>query len=169
MTPMSTKPVWVQWSTYSMIALLRRIYPRGIQMTVKMNIALLRRIYPRDIKTAFHFKMVICFKTYHHLDTTLCNKVCQWLTTGRLFSLGALVSSTNKTDRHNITEILLKVALNTITLTRTYCVWMWKKVKNIFKLLISVINLHEKEIDRIFIQKFNHCGYQKYYILLPTD
>jgi hypothetical protein len=33
------------------------------------------------------------------------------------FSPGALVSSsTNKTDRHDITEILLKVALNTITL-----------------------------------------------------
>ena len=28
-----------------------------------------------------------------------------------------LVSSTNKTDRHDITEILLKVALNTIALT----------------------------------------------------
>jgi len=27
------------------------------------------------------------------------------------------VSSTNKTDRHDITEILLKVALNTITIT----------------------------------------------------
>jgi hypothetical protein len=27
------------------------------------------------------------------------------------------VSSTNKTDRHDITEILLKVALNTTTLT----------------------------------------------------
>ena len=33
------------------------------------------------------------------------------------FSLGTLVSSTNKTDHHDITEILLKVALNTITLT----------------------------------------------------
>jgi hypothetical protein len=31
------------------------------------------------------------------------------------FSLGIPVSSTNKTDRHDITEILLKVALNTIT------------------------------------------------------
>ena len=49
------------------------------------------------------------------LDTTLCDKVCQWLTTGWWFSLGTLVSSTNKTDRHDITEILLKVALNTIT------------------------------------------------------
>jgi hypothetical protein len=35
------------------------------------------------------------------------------------FSPGTKVSSTNKTDCHDITEILLKVALNTITLTLT--------------------------------------------------
>jgi hypothetical protein len=52
------------------------------------------------------------------LDTTLCNKVCQWLTTGRWISLGTPVSSTNRTDRNDITEILLEVALNTITLTK---------------------------------------------------
>jgi len=46
--------------------------------------------------------------------TTLCDKVCQWFETGRLFSPGPPVSSTNKTDHHEITEILLKVALNTI-------------------------------------------------------
>jgi hypothetical protein len=33
---------------------------------------------------------------------------------GRWFSPGAPVSSTNKTDRHDVTEILLKGALNTI-------------------------------------------------------
>jgi hypothetical protein len=48
------------------------------------------------------------------LDTTLGDNVCQWLTTGRWFSLGTPVSSINKTDCHDITEILLKVALNTI-------------------------------------------------------
>jgi hypothetical protein len=32
-----------------------------------------------------------------------------------LLSTGILVSSTNKTDRHDIAEILLKVAVNTIT------------------------------------------------------
>jgi hypothetical protein len=37
----------------------------------------------------------------------------------RWFSLDIPVSSTNKTDRHGITQILLKVALNTITLTLT--------------------------------------------------
>jgi hypothetical protein len=47
------------------------------------------------------------------LYTTLCDKVCQWLTTGQWFSPGILVSSTNKTVRHDITEILLKVALRT--------------------------------------------------------
>jgi hypothetical protein len=40
-----------------------------------------------------------------------------WLETGRRFSLGTPVSSTNKTDRRDITEILLKVALNTIKQT----------------------------------------------------
>jgi len=37
------------------------------------------------------------------LDSTLCGQVCQWP-----------VSSTDKTDCHYITEILLKVALSTI-------------------------------------------------------
>jgi hypothetical protein len=48
------------------------------------------------------------------LYTTLCDEVCQWLATGQWFSPGTLVSSTNKADCHDITEILLKVALNTI-------------------------------------------------------
>ena len=41
--------------------------------------------------------------------TTLCDKVCQWLATGRWLSPGSPVSSTNK--------ILLKVVLNTIKQT----------------------------------------------------
>ena len=49
--------------------------------------------------------------------TTSCDKVYQWLATGRWFSPGPPVSSTNKTDRHDISEILLKVALNTINQT----------------------------------------------------
>ena len=31
------------------------------------------------------------------LDISLCDKVCQWLAAGRWFSVGTLVSSTNKT------------------------------------------------------------------------
>jgi hypothetical protein len=52
------------------------------------------------------------------LNTTLCDKVCQWIATDRRFSLGTPVSSANKTARHDITEILLKVALTTINQTR---------------------------------------------------
>ena len=52
--------------------------------------------------------------------TTLCDKVCQWLATGRWFFPGSPVSSTNKTDRHDITEILLKMALNTIKQTNKH-------------------------------------------------
>jgi hypothetical protein len=40
---------------------------------------------------------------------------CQWLATDRRFSPGTLVSSPNNIDRYEITEILLKVALNPIT------------------------------------------------------
>jgi len=51
------------------------------------------------------------------LDTALCDKVCQRLATGLWFSPGTPISFTNKTDRHDITEILLIVALNTIKQT----------------------------------------------------
>ena len=78
-------------------------------------------------------RMIVGFTTtcvisaYHHkrcefepsswrgvLDTTLYDKVRQLLATDRWFSPGTPVSSNNKTDHHDITEILLKVALNTI-------------------------------------------------------
>ena len=48
------------------------------------------------------------------LNTTLCDIVCQWLTAGDFLS----VSSTNKTDHHDLTEILLKELLNIITQAR---------------------------------------------------
>jgi hypothetical protein len=51
------------------------------------------------------------------LDTKLCDQVRQCLAAGRWFSQGTPVSSTNKTNRHDKTEILLKLVLNTITLT----------------------------------------------------
>ena len=53
------------------------------------------------------------------LDTTLCDKVCQWLAACQWFSLNSPVSSIN------ITEILLKVALNTVTLNHLNEGWCW--------------------------------------------
>ena len=60
-------------------------------------------------------------------DTPLCDEVCLWLATGRRFCSGTPVSSTNKPDRHDITEILLNVALNTITLTLTRTLYLCLK------------------------------------------
>ena len=51
----------------------------------------------------------------NHISFTI--KFCQWLTTGQWFSPGTPVSSTNKTDHNDITEVLLKVVLNTINKT----------------------------------------------------
>ena len=76
------------------------------------------------------FTITAAISAYHHLsfefeprswrgvlDTILCDNVCQWLAAGQWFSPSTHVSSTNKSDRLNITEILLKVELNTITQT----------------------------------------------------
>ena len=50
--------------------------------------------------------------------TILCDTVCQWLATGRWFSPGTPASSTTKTGRRDIIEILLKLALTTINQTK---------------------------------------------------
>ena len=72
------------------------------------------------------FTTACAISVYHHkncefeshswqgvLNTTLCDKVCQWLAAGRWYSPDFPVSSTNETDGDDIAEILLKVALNT--------------------------------------------------------
>jgi hypothetical protein len=57
--------------------------------------------------------------------------ICRWLSACRWFSPGTLVSSTNKTDHHDITEILLKVALTTITHQFLLLVFHLLSVKNL--------------------------------------
>ena len=69
-----------------------------------------------EVDTWISFNAFLDYNPHRDLDTTLCDKVCQWLEKGRWFSPGIPVSSINKSVHHDITEILLKVALNTITL-----------------------------------------------------
>jgi hypothetical protein len=54
---------------------------------------------------------------------TFCDEVCQWLAAGLLFSSDTSVSTTNKTECHDITAILLKVVLVIITLT-LFFLWL---------------------------------------------
>ena len=56
----------------------------------------------------------------------ICDQVCQWLEICQWFSPGTPVSFTNKTDHHDITKILLKVALNT---TNPQTWWCYKDKK----------------------------------------
>lgn len=51
------------------------------------------------------------------LDTTLCDKSCQWFTPRLWFSLGSTVSCSNTTDRPGIAEILFTGVLNNIPIT----------------------------------------------------
>ena len=73
--------------------------------------------------------------------TTLCDKVCQWLVAGCWFSS---VSSTNKTDRHDITEILLKMALNTINrrwCPKTICILNSSKIEHLKTIPVTIFQI----------------------------
>jgi hypothetical protein len=79
----------------------------------------LKSLVNRDLSSQYSIGIVFT-------NIWICDKVYQRLATGRWFSPSTLFSSTNKTDRHEITEILLIVALNTITLTP----WKFTLVNN---------------------------------------
>ena len=112
------------------------------------------------------FTTTCAISAYHHLswefascswwstgvlDTTLCDKLCQWLATGQRFSP---VSSTNKTDHHNITEILLKVVLNTINLCLVIT------IKNSFIYIYIYMDVVEwsRVLDVMVLQCINGVG-----------
>ena len=65
---------------------------------------------------------------------------CTTLWSRSWFSPGLLVSSTNETDRHDITEILLNVALNTINI-HTYIDERKWKISKFTK------NPHQKKLN----------------------
>jgi hypothetical protein len=78
------------------------------------------------------------------LDTTLCDKVCQWLAACQWFSPNSPVSSIN------ITEILLKVALNTVTLTLNHLnegwCWLFTHIKLTWN-LVSYFTTWRRYVD----------------------
>jgi len=85
----------------------------------------------------------------------LCDKVCQWLAAGRWFSQATPVSSTNKTERHDITKILLKVELNTINLTMfSRC---WVRSSAIYECVMNQIICLSNLLSGRFLQKRAMC------------
>ena len=59
------------------------------------------------------------------------DKVCQLPAQGRWFSPGTPTSSTSKIDRHDVTEILLKVALNPNQTNKHFYAISANKIKTI--------------------------------------
>ena len=80
--------------------------------------------------------------------TTLFDKVCQWLATSRWFSPGPPVSSTNKTDRHIITEILLNLVLCIININLTQI-----SIKDQVYIFLNTADCTQKALIE-FIQKY---------------
>ena len=72
-------------------------------------------------KNSISIKMHQYLYSTSQLNTTLCDIFCQQIAAGYWFPPGILVSSTNKPHQHGVTEILLKVALSTITLILLHC------------------------------------------------
>jgi hypothetical protein len=82
------------------------------------------------------FTTTCAISAYHHLSCefepslwggvldTLGDKVYRWLATGRWFFPGTSVSSTNKTDRHDIAEILLKVVFTINQTIHNYVIFV---------------------------------------------
>jgi hypothetical protein len=62
------------------------------------------------------------------------DKVYQLLAQGRWFSLGITASSTTKTGRHDIAEILLKMALNTKIQIQIHFTLMYYLLQQIYNL-----------------------------------
>ena len=79
----------------------------GSQSSTILAVELLRKLYNVDKKT--REELIIKVSCKFEIE----------ITTGRWISPGTPDSSTNKTDRYAITEILLKVAISIINLTKT--------------------------------------------------
>jgi hypothetical protein len=100
--------LWCDMAIRNQLSMLYLWCDRFVKVTSVMSTVCLSRICQGDVSDVY--SMFIkdlsrwrqwCLQNVYQcvLNTTLCEKVCQWLATGRWFSSGTPVSSTNKTDR----------------------------------------------------------------------
>jgi hypothetical protein len=79
-----------------------------------MNITIFTHVYSKPKLSWYNWNIVESGVRHHNpnlnpiptlpMYATLCDKICQWLAADRWFSMGTLVSSTNKTDFYDITK-----------------------------------------------------------------
>ena len=114
-----------------------------------------RSVMEQTKNTGFHMEWPMMCMWWVESNRNMIRRVCQWLTASQWFSLGTPVSSTNKIDRQEITEILLKVVLNTITLTPDKAV-----IQNLQQQNISLTNSGESDGQGCFLSnKFKWLGF----------
>ena len=119
--------VWLRFKSMTFYMCLRELLlfktgkrvPFFMQSSIKMTyfihnlFKILRGCHGRDCMVV-GFRTTCATSAYHHkscefkpsswrgvIDTTLCDKVCQWLATGRWFSQCTPVSSTNMNKTNN--------------------------------------------------------------------
>ena len=110
---------------------------------------------------------------YHHLNCEfeprswrrVLDKFGQWLATGQMVSQGTPLSPINKSDRHDITEILLKAALITIIpkyepIDTCVCSYSNVEIDNIWKKTMYVSIAFRRRTKNIkFFSLFNNAFY----------
>ena len=101
---------WISLLPFFILVILFR--PLGLWAVMVVMVWLIYNYLCNQCLSPLTFWVRIPLRRYI-LNTPLCDKVCQWLGASRWCFLGTPVSSPNMADRHDMTEILLKVALNT--------------------------------------------------------
>ena len=123
------------WFCFDFVSSVHRVPFINVQLNVyiiKINIVLYTQLSHISLELLKHNIIAMCCHTmylvFFHIiaktlhswkNTTSTSRTCA-LAWGRWFYPCTRVSSINNTDYHNITEILFKVALNTITLTQSF-------------------------------------------------
>jgi len=96
------------------------------------------------------------------LDTTLCDNVFQWLVGYCWFSPCTPDFSIIKTDLHDITEILLKVALSNISTNKTDC---HDTTEIVLHVALSEITITPVLPQKTFVLPFMFCLVTFYHLL----
>jgi hypothetical protein len=114
-TPLTTFMKGEEWRLFLSFLFKPDKFEKSSRMrhTIYVHCRYIYNLFVRALETGRIASLWGAFQTCFAASTN----ICQWLATGRWFSPGTPVSSTNKTGRHYIAEILLKVVLYTITLT----------------------------------------------------